>query len=383
MSDINFTRYAPAQRASDLEISSQNSIFIKNTLLCYVLDAVPDLILIINKERQIVFSNLAVNKILGETEVNAVLGMRPGELLNCEYAFQNKSGCGTTEFCKTCGAVNAILTSQKGQKDSQECRIIQKDTLDALDLKVYTVPVSIEGSDFTVFSITDISHEKRRRMLEKIFFHDILNTATGLWGAAHLLQEESPEKRQEFDEILLNFTGILIEEIVAQRDLAAAEASELKVDPSDFYSLDLVNEVINIYGYQELGKDKTILVNPGSVNIMIHSDRKLLRRILSNLVKNALESSIGGDLITIDCIINCDQIEFRVHNREFIPQDIQHQIFHRSFSTKGIGRGIGTYSIKLLSEKYLMGKVSLRSTNKEGTTFTVKLPIILPSDFSV
>jgi signal transduction histidine kinase len=58
-----------------------------------------------------------------------------------------------------------------------------------------------------------------------------------------------------------------------------------------------------------------------------------------------------------------------------MPKEVQMQIFQRSFSTKGKGRGIGTYSIKLLTETYLGGKVSFRSEERHGTTFRIDLPL--------
>ena len=48
-------------------------------------------------------------------------------------------------------------------------------------------------------------------------------------------------------------------------------------------------------------------------------------------------------------------------------------MFQRSFSTKGAGRGLGTYSIKLLGEKYLNGKVGFISEQGRGTIFSVEL----------
>ena len=41
-----------------------------------------------------------------------------------------------------------------------------------------------------------------------------------------------------------------------------------------------------------------------------------------------------------------------------MPRQVQLQIFKRSFSTKGAARGLGTYSMRLLSERYLKGVVS-------------------------
>jgi len=56
-------------------------------------------------------------------------------------------------------------------------------------------------------------------------------------------------------------------------------------------------------------------------------------------------------------------------------EDVQLQLFQRSFSTKsGTGRGVGSYSVKLLTEKYLRGTVTFSSSEAQGTTFTVRLP---------
>ena len=72
--------------------------------------------------------------------------------------------------------------------------------------------------------------------------------------------------------------------------------------------------------------------------------------------------------------MNGDRVGFTVHNLTVMPPAVQSQIFMRSFSTKGSGRGLGTYSIKLISEKYLRGLVSFFSNAEEGTQFMVSLP---------
>ncbi|HAL86389.1 MAG TPA: histidine kinase, partial [Deferribacteraceae bacterium] len=40
----------------------------------------------------------------------------------------------------------------------------------------------------------------------------------------------------------------------------------------------------------------------------------------------------------------------------------------------GKGRGLGTYSIKLLTENYLKGKVRFETRRESGTTFFIKIP---------
>jgi signal transduction histidine kinase len=57
-----------------------------------------------------------------------------------------------------------------------------------------------------------------------------------------------------------------------------------------------------------------------------------------------------------------------------MPPDVRHQLFQRSFSTKGSGRGLGTYSVRLLTERYLDGTVTFTSDEATGTRFDIRIP---------
>ena len=108
---------------------------------------------------------------------------------------------------------------------------------------------------------------------------------------------------------------------------------------------------------------------------LITTDKLLLRRVLGNLVKNALEASVEGEEIRLGFQNNGSAI-FRVHNERAMPEEVRLQVFRRSFSTKSpIGRGIGTYSAKLITERYLGGSLSFSSSEEQGTTFAVTLPV--------
>ena len=96
------------------------------------------------------------------------------------------------------------------------------------------------------------------------------------------------------------------------------------------------------------------------------------------MVKNALEASVPGDTITLGCKKENETINFWVHNPVYIPRKIQLQIFKRSFSTKGEGRGLGTYGMKLITESYLYGNVSFSTSEEGGTTFYTTLPLTPP-----
>lgn len=373
------TEFAPAERGTPEEVERQSRLFTEEGLLKLFPDTVPDILLALNRHRQIVFANQRLYEFLGQPDSGQVLGRRVGEVLSCMHAFQSEGGCGTTEFCSVCGAVKAMLKSQEGLVDSQECSIERRDGGEALDLKVWATPVEIEGEPFSIYAINDISHEKRRRALERIFFHDVLNTAGGLAGLADLMEEAEGKERDELLGILRDTSHMLVDEIQSQRTLAAAEKGELHVDLEAVASPDLLRDVTEMCAGLTEAQDKNLVVDPAAESAVLVSDPVLLRRVVGNLTKNALEASRPGDTVTVGCRQEGDQLSFYVHNPVHMPRDVQLQMFKRSFSTKGPGRGLGTYSARLLTERFLHGSVSFTSTEKEGTTFCARYPLKEPS----
>jgi signal transduction histidine kinase len=369
------TNYAPAECADVEILRQQRDVFREETSLMSLMNAVPNIVLILNEERQVVYANELLSKFLGLDSWENALGKRPGELFECIHSDELVGGCGTTGSCEVCGIVNSILDSAKGSEVVRECRILTK-TKDARDLRVWATPFEKKGHAYTVFSIMDISDEKRRQALERIFFHDVLNTAGGIYGLTDmLLEEEDPVESLEVTQILKDASERLLEEIQSQRQLAAAERGDLAVSLSEISTLSSINEAIGMISGHEAVGNRTISVDAGTEDIRVISDPVLLRRVLVNMVKNALEATPRGGVVSISCRKLHDSVEFSVHNDTTMSQDVQLQIFQRSFSTKGNGRGIGTYSMKLLGEKYLKGSVWFKSAVGEGTTMFLELPL--------
>jgi signal transduction histidine kinase len=135
--------------------------------------------------------------------------------------------------------------------------------------------------------------------------------------------------------------------------------------------------LLSSYAIHELAAGRLLELEPGSDEIEFVVDKTLLGRVLGNLVKNAIEASEPGDTISVGSIkAATDRIEFWVHNVAVMPEHVRMQVFQRSFSTKGHGRGIGTYSVKLLTERYLEGTVSFTSRPGTGTIFRVRYPLV-------
>lgn len=368
------TKFLPAERSLPVEITRMNRSLDELPFVQVLVDSVPVAILILDKNRQIVLSNRSVLKMAGASDFDAVMGLRPGELLKCIHAAKEGNGCGTTEFCRVCGAANAILSSQKGIPDVKECHISITGG-DALDLRVWTTPFKVKDDSFTIFSVSDITDEKRRHALERTFFHDIVNSLSAVSAVAEILKDVPPGKINEMSDIIFQATERAIGEINSQKDISAAEIGELHVKMTRLSSVPVLQEIIALYSKHEMGKDKKIVLSPQSEDVTFISDETLVSRVIGNMIKNALEASQAGEEIWLKSERVQDNIRFTVHNSSFIPVESQLQIFQRSFSTKGRNRGLGTYGMRLLSERYLKGKVFFVSTEEEGTTFYALYPL--------
>jgi signal transduction histidine kinase len=150
------------------------------------------------------------------------------------------------------------------------------------------------------------------------------------------------------------------------------------VKPVPLHSTTFLRDIINFYKNHEVATSRQIRLDSNAHDVNFTSDETLLSRVLGNMLKNALEASSPGQTVTLGCTTRANTLEFWVTNPDYIPRPVQLQLFQRSFTTKGPGRGLGSYCIKLLSERYLQGDVRFTTSARAGTTFYARYPLHLP-----
>ncbi|MDX2414347.1 MAG: HAMP domain-containing sensor histidine kinase [Bacteroidales bacterium] len=378
MSDIK-TFHAPAERNDASKVAAEMKHVEDFGYLKDIFDGMPDVAVILNPKRQIVYANEGLLSILPGKELSDIIGSRPGEAIDCIHAKENEGGCGTSESCRFCGAVNAILQSSKlDKKVEMECRIVSfiEEEEVSFDYKVTATPFKIKDQLFTMMYMQDISGEKRKMALERIFFHDILNTAGGIQGfTSFLKQTEEASTMKEYVKVVDQLSHDLVDEIHAQRALLLAENEDLILNPEELDADTLIEKVKGTVSYHVVAEEREIELSKSLNTSTFFCDAVLVKRILINMLKNALEASEAHTRVLIGHKEGQGRITFFVHNDQYMTKDVQLQVFKRSFSTKGKDRGLGTYSIKLLGEKYLKGKVWFETDPDKGTTFFVNLPL--------
>ncbi len=365
----------PQDRLTIEDVRGQSARLDFDGLGLNVLEELPTPMVLVNRTHQIVFANRALRAMV-EDDVEAFLGLRPGEAWGCENAGLAKGGCGCAEACSTCGAVEAIMGGLRGVSTTSECRITRycADGFEALDLRVFGHPMPIGAERFALVHLADISAEKRRQNLEKIFFHDILNVVGSIRGFSEILLDYNLENPREILEQIHEASQQMVEEVEAQRLLSRAEQGDLDVQREPLESQQILERVVGLLKGHEVARERHLLIAAESSREIFMSDPVLLMRSLINLAKNALEASPPGGTVTLGCQKLEGTLRFEIHNDGVIPADVQLQLFQRSFSTKGRGRGVGTYSVRLLVERYLAGRVSFASDSAAGSRFFVDLP---------
>jgi signal transduction histidine kinase len=327
--------FAPSLQANLLKARCQNAGLQDAPWLNGLCRAVHEPLLILNEDRRVIKANPALLDLFGLVQETQILGM----------------------------ALDIKDAHDFGRREEQ---------------------VRINDEEFWIVALVDRRDESRRRALEKVFLHDILNTAGGVKGLSEVMVDAAPGDMDSLKDTVKNLADQLVDEITAQRDFLSAEHDDLVVDPVPIYAADVAQTVLQRYHRHPLAGNRQLVIRGEREPVVFRTDPTLLARILGNMIKNALEASPDGAEVILDFGCAAAQenagpsrpgdVWFSVHNPGYIPREIQTRIFTRSFSTKGAGRGLGTYGMRLLCERFLAGRVGFHSHPTDGTVFKVTLP---------
>jgi len=368
------TYFARAGRTREEELREQAEQCINSPIARAVLESLDGLVVVLNADRQIIAVNAALLEALREEGLEDPLGMRWGEASHCVHAPEGPDGCGTSRACRYCGAALAIQAAQESHgKVEGECRmtIRRGGKLEAREFQLKATPLRLPFGEVLVPVFHDVSDRNRREILEAAFLHDLSNTLSALSCWSDMMKIGAIDAASAAARIV-DISAQLSTVVDHQRLLLQAEKGLLRVEASAMETgafLDALRSSLAA-NPQAMAKGLSVAVRAGSERT-VRTDPTLLIRILSNMGINAIEAALPGDAITLAW----NGRGFSVHNPGFIPEEIALQIFQRSFSTKArTGRGLGTYSMKILGENVLGGSVGFRTSPEAGTEFFIQLP---------
>ncbi len=217
--------------------------------------------------------------------------------------------------------------------------------------------------------------------------HEIRTPMNGILGFAQLLKnEESPDKRDRYIDIIYHNGMMLVNLIDDIIDLSKIDAGQLSINPSECNLDNLMFEVYTLFNEIKFKQEKEHInirllnLNDDESNIL-YTDAQRLRQVMVNLISNSLKFTEKG-YVEFGYLINEDKssIEFFVRDTGIgIPNDKHDIIFDRfrqvqeGSTRKYGGTGIGLYITKHIIE-LLGGDIWFESVEGKGTTFHFFLP---------
>ncbi|POS03048.1 HAMP domain-containing protein [Flavobacterium croceum DSM 17960] len=218
--------------------------------------------------------------------------------------------------------------------------------------------------------------EQAWREMAKQVAHEIKNPLTPMRLTVQSFERKFDENDPNLRQKLNDYTKTLIQQIDTMTAVASAfsnfasmpaqQNETLNVVEVVEFSLDIFNEdYIHFYSDEE--------------EIITIMDRTQLIRIITNLVKNAIQS-IPENQNEKSIHVTVKQLENQVQiavtdNGIGIPPEFRDRIFEPKFTTKTSGMGLGLGIIKNIIENY-KGTITFETQVAKGTTFIVSLPIL-------
>ncbi len=208
--------------------------------------------------------------------------------------------------------------------------------------------------------------------------HDIKNPLTPIQLNAEHIRRVHIDRGQPLGHVVDESVGLILGQVRLLRQIAA-EFSSFAASPApklvDANIAELVAEVIDPYRPGLSGR-VTVSVDIAPDLPLLHIDRMLIGRALTNVIENALHAMPGtGSLTAIVDRAGEPAVRIRVVDSGVgMDADALARIFEPYFSTRAIGTGLGLTIAKRNIEAN-GGTIAVDSQPGLGTTVTITLPV--------
>lgn len=229
----------------------------------------------------------------------------------------------------------------------------------------------------------DQSFDRQRRFMADAS-HELRTPLAILRGEAEVAMSQPGRTAQDYLEslgILHEETSRLIKIVEDLFTLTRADSGQYPLSPRDVYLEEVVADCA--HSARTLAREKNIELSvDASSECLVHGDPALLRRMILNLLDNAIKYTAEGGRVEIACHANNPAFEVHITDTgPGIPPELHSRIFERFFradparsrSGREGGAGLGL-SIALWIAQAHHGRLELVRSDATGSHFAVYLP---------
>jgi nitrogen fixation/metabolism regulation signal transduction histidine kinase len=252
-------------------------------------------------------------------------------------------------------------------------KIILKKASSEIEILVEAYNNMIDELGESAAKLAKSEREQAWREMAKQVAHEIKNPLTPMRLTVQSFQRKFDPTDDKSKEKLKEFSQTLIQQIDVMSSIASAFSDFAKMPIQKKEQI----EIISVVKFAlDIFTEQYIKYVPQEKNIYANLDKTQLIRIVTNLVKNAIQATENVDNPIIDVKVLSEQQNLIISitdNGKGISEDLKELIFEPKFTTKTSGMGLGLAITKNIIEAY-DGSISFTSKEGMGTVFTVVLP---------
>ncbi len=234
----------------------------------------------------------------------------------------------------------------------------------------------VDELEKSAIKLAQSEREEAWREMAKQVAHEIKNPLTPMRLTVQSFQRKFNPEDPNIVQKMRDYSETLIQQIDTMTSVASAFSNFASMPAQQ-------NETLNVVAVVELALDifneDQIVFESSAPEIISKIDRTQLIRIITNLVKNAIQAipeSQEEKRVAVSVKKEKDNVLIVVEdNGVGIKEEDKIRIFEPKFTTKSSGMGLGLGIIKNIIENY-KGSIDFETEYGKGTRFTVSLPII-------
>ncbi len=265
---------------------------------------------------------------------------------------------------------------QDTELNQQNQKITLEDGSKEINLLVQAYNNMVDKLEESATQLAQSEREQAWREMAKQVAHEIKNPLTPMRLTVQSFQMRFNENDPEIKKKLDDYSKTLIQQIDTMSSVANAFSNFASMPAQQNETLDVV-KIVDLA--LDIFNEDFITFNNSEEEIIAKFDRTQLIRVITNLVKNAIQAipeEQENKSVEVEVVKEENQVIINVKDNGIgISDENAARIFEPKFTTKNSGMGLGLAIIKNIIENY-NGTITFTTEEGKGTTFTVSFPII-------
>jgi two-component system, NtrC family, nitrogen regulation sensor histidine kinase NtrY len=207
--------------------------------------------------------------------------------------------------------------------------------------------------------------------------HEIKNPLTPIQLSAQRLRRKYHDRARDFDAVFDECTNTIITQVEELKGLLDefskfARMPESNPVPTDLRQL--LEDVLHLY--QGVHRDIEVTLSCDPALTKVNLDGEQMKRVLINLVENAIEAMDGKGRVDIVTNLDLRHQHVRIDVRDTgvgIPPQLRDKLFLPYFTTKKGGSGLGLAIVNRIVADH-GGRIAVRDNQPQGSVFSIELP---------